>query len=310
MKTVLFKCQMLILLLMVLDVKIQAQEINAKVTVVAAQVGNTVDKRVFQNLQTALIAFINKRKWTTDVFEGNEKIECSFLLNLQSVVEPNVYKATLTIQAGRPIYNSTYLSPLVNFIDNEITFRYVEFQPIEFNENRISGAEPLTANLSALFAYYVYIVLGLDYDSYAPRGGDPFFQKANLIVNAAPEGRSIAGWKPFDGQRNRYWLAENLQNTRYALVHDAIYTYYRQGMDKLIENENVAREQMLNGINMLNTLNTETPNLMIMPFFFQGKSDEIIKIYKKSDPQEKARILDLCSRLDIANASKYRQDLK
>ena len=301
---------MLILLLMVLDVKIQAQEINAKVTVVAAQVGNTVDKRVFQNLQTALVAFINKRKWTTDVFEGNEKIECSFLLNLQSIVEPNVYKASLTIQAGRPIYNSTYLSPLVNFIDNEITFRYVEFQPIEFNENRISGAEPLTANLSALFAYYVYIVLGLDYDSYAPRGGDPFFQKANLIVNAAPEGRSISGWKPFDGQRNRYWLAENLQNTRYALVHDAIYTYYRQGMDKLIENENVAREQMLNGINMLNTLNTETPNLMIMPFFFQGKSDEIIKIYKKSDPQEKSRILDLCSRLDIANASKYRQDLK
>ena len=310
MKTALFKCQMLILLLMVLDVKIQAQEINAKVTVVAAQVGNTVDKRVFQNLQTALVAFINKRKWTTDVFEGNEKIECSFLLNLQSVVEPNVYKATLTIQAGRPIYNSTYLSPLVNFIDNEITFRYVEFQPIEFNENRISGAEPLTANLSALFAYYVYIVLGLDYDSYAPRGGDPFFQKANLIVNAAPEGRSISGWKPFDGQRNRYWLAENLQNTRYALVHDAIYTYYRQGMDKLIENENVAREQMLNGINMLNTLNTETPNLMIMPFFFQGKSDEIIKIYKKSDSQEKSRILDLFSRLDIANASKYRQDLK
>ena len=301
---------MLILFLMVLDLKIQAQEINAKVTVVAAQIGNTVDKRVFQNLQTALVAFINKRKWTTDVFEGNEKIECSFLLNLQSVVEPNVYKATLTIQAGRPIYNSTYLSPLVNFIDNEITFRYVEFQPIEFNENRISGAEPLTANLSALFAYYVYIVLGLDYDSYAPRGGDPFFQKANLIVNAAPEGRSISGWKPFDGQRNRYWLAENLQNTRYALVHDAIYTYYKQGMDKLIENENVAREQMLNGINMLNTLNTETPNLMIMPFFFQGKSDEIIKIYKKSDPQEKARILDLCSRLDIANASKYRQDLK
>ncbi len=310
MKSVLLKSQLLILCLMASNVKIQAQEINAKVTVVSAQVGNTVDKRVFQNLQTALVAFINKRKWTTDVFEGNEKIECSFLLNLQSVVEPNVYKATLTIQAGRPIYNSTYLSPLVNFIDNEITFRYVEFQPIEFNENRVSGAEPLTANLSALFAYYVYIILGLDYDSYAPRGGDPFFQKANLIVNAAPEGRSVSGWKPFDGQRNRYWLAENLQNTRYALIHDAIYTYYRQGMDKLIENENVAREQMLNGINMLNTLNTETPNLMIMPFFFQGKSDEIIKIYKKSDPQEKARILDLCSRLDIANASKYRQDLK
>ncbi|MEY4628370.1 MAG: hypothetical protein RLZZ595_696 [Bacteroidota bacterium] len=288
----------------------KAQEINAKVTVVASQIGTTVDKKVFQTLQTALVSFLNKRKWTNDVFETNEKIECSFLLNLQSVVEPNVYKGSLTIQAGRPVYNSTYLSPLVNFIDNEITFRYVEFQPIEFNENRVSGSEPLAANLSALFAYYINIILGLDYDSYAPRGGDPYFQKANTIVNAAPEGRSIAGWKPFDGQRNRYWLAENLQNSRYALVHDAIYTYYRQGMDKLIENESVAREQMLNGLNMLNTLNTETPNLMVMPFFFQGKSDEITKIYKKASPQEKARIIDLCSRLDVSNASKYRQELK
>lgn len=288
----------------------KAQEINAKVTVVASQIGTTVDKKVFQTLQTALVGFLNKRKWTNDVFETNEKIECSFLLNLQSVVEPNVYKGSLTIQAGRPVYNSTYLSPLVNFIDNEITFRYVEFQPIEFNENRVSGSEPLAANLSALFAYYINIILGLDYDSYAPRGGDPYFQKANTIVNAAPEGRSIAGWKPFDGQRNRYWLAENLQNSRYALVHDAIYTYYRQGMDKLIENESVAREQMLNGLNMLNTLNTETPNLMVMPFFFQGKSDEITKIYKKASPQEKARIIDLCSRLDVSNASKYRQELK
>jgi hypothetical protein len=290
--------------------KIKNKEINAKVTVVASQIGTTVDKKVFQTLQTALVSFLNKRKWTNDVFETNEKIECSFLLNLQSVVEPNVYKGSLTIQAGRPVYNSTYLSPLVNFIDNEITFRYVEFQPIEFNENRVSGSEPLAANLSALFAYYINIILGLDYDSYAPRGGDPYFQKANTIVNAAPEGRSIAGWKPFDGQRNRYWLAENLQNSRYALVHDAIYTYYRQGMDKLIENESVAREQMLNGLNMLNTLNTETPNLMVMPFFFQGKSDEITKIYKKASPQEKARIIDLCSRLDVSNASKYRQELK
>ena len=287
-----------------------AQELNAKVTVVSAQIGTTVDKRVFQNLQSSLVSFLNKRKWTNDVFESNEKIECSFLINLQAVVEPNVYKGTLTVQAGRPVYNASYLSPLVNFIDNEITFRYVEFQPIEFNENRISGNEPLAANLSALIAYYVNIILGLDYDSYAPRGGDPFFQKANLIVSAAPEGRSISGWKPFDGQRNRYWLAENLQNARYALVHDAIYTYYRQGMDKLIENEGVAREQILNSINMLNTLNIETPNLMIMPFFFQGKSDEIIKVYKKGTQQEKSRVIDLCSRLDIANSSTYRQELK
>jgi len=287
-----------------------AQEINAKVNVIYAQIGSTVDKKVFQTLQSSLNNFLNKRKWTADVFESNEKIECSFLLNLQSVIEPNVYKGSLTVQAARPVYNSNYLSPLVNFIDNNIVFRYVEFQPIEFNENRIAGTEPLAGNLSALFAFYVNTILGLDYDSYAPRGGDAFFQKANTIVSAAPEGRFIEGWKPFDGQRNRYWLSENLQNSRYALVHDAIYTYYRQGMDKMIENEVDAREQVLNSISMLNTLNAETPNLMIMPFFFQGKTDEIIRIFKKATMQEKERVIDLCSRLDISNATKYRQELK
>ncbi len=289
---------------------VKAQELNAKVNVVYAQIGTTVDRKVFQTLQTSLVNFLNKRKWTSDVFEPNEKIECSFLLNLQSVVEPNVYKGTLTVQAARPVYNTNYISPLINFIDNDVVFRYVEFQPIEFNENRVAGTEPLAANLSALFAYYVNIIMGLDYDSFSPRGGDSYFQKANLIVNTSPEGRNISGWKPFDGQRNRYWLSENMQNSRYALVHDAVYTYYRQGMDKLTENEGDAREQVLNSLNMMNTLNSETPNLMVLPFFFQGKSDEIIRVFKKANVQDKARVIDLCSKIDISNANKYRQELK
>ena len=288
----------------------KGQELNAKVNVVYAQIGTSVDKKVFQTLQTSLVNFLNKRKWTSDVFEVNERVECSFLLNLQSVVEPNVYKGSLTIQAARPIHNTNYLSPLINFIDNEITFRYVEFQPIEFNENRVSGTEPLAANLSALFAYYVNIILGMDYDSFSPRGGDPYFQKASLIANTSPEGRNISGWKPFDGQRNRYWLSENLQNSRYALIHDAIYTYYRQGMDNMIPREQDAREQVLNSLSMLNTISSETPNLMFMPFFFQGKTDEIIRIFKKGNIQDKARVIDLCSRIDISNASRYREELK
>jgi hypothetical protein len=290
--------------------RLNAQELNAKVNVVYAQIGSSVDKKVFQTLQTGLISFLNKRKWTSDPFEMNEKIDCSFLLNLQSVVEPNVYKATLTIQAARPVFNSNYLSPLINFVDNDIVFRYVEFQPLEFNENRIAGTESLSSNLTAILAFYVDLLLGMDYDSYAPRGGDIYFQKANQIVSAAPEGRSITGWKPFDGQRNRYWLAENLQNARYALAHDAIYTYYRKGMDKLIEDEVAAREEVLSALSMLNTLHAETPNLMFMAFFFQGKTNEIIQLFRKALPQDKARVIDICGRLDISNASKYAEDLK
>ena len=301
---------MLIFMLINSSITLQAQEIRAKVTVTYGQIGNTVDKKLFQTLQTSLLNFINKRKWTNDIFDVNERIECSFLLNLQSVIEPNVYKGTLTIQAGRAIYNTSYISPLINYIDNDVVFRYVEFQPIEFNENRISGTEPLTGNLSALFAYYVNIIFGLDYDSFSPRGGDPYFQKANLIVSSAPDGRSIAGWKPFDGLRNRYWLAENFQNSRYALAHDAIYTYYKKGFDVLTENEVMAREEMLNAMSMMNTLHAETSNLMIIPFFFQGKADEIIRIFKKGNSQEKSRVLDICQRLDIANSTKYKQELK
>ncbi|MFZ9332162.1 MAG: DUF4835 family protein [Chitinophagaceae bacterium] len=287
-----------------------AQELNAKVNVVYAQISSNVDKRVFQNLQTSLQNFINKRKWTSDNFESNEKIECSFLLNLQSVVESNVYKATLTVQAARPVYNTSYLSPLINFIDNDLVFRYVEFQPIEFNENRIAGTEPLTANLTAAIAFYVNLILGLDYDSFSPKGGDPFFQKANMIVNAAPEGRSITGWRAFDGQRNRYWLSENLQNSKYAQVHDAIYTYYRKGLDQMLTNEKDARTQIIQALNFLSVVHAETPNVMIIPFFFQGRSDEIIRIFKKSTPQEKNQVAELSSKMDITNASLYNAELK
>lgn len=289
---------------------VRSQEINARVTVLYNQVATTVDRKVFQTLQSSLASFINKRKWTSDAFDAGERIECSFLLNLTGIKEPNVYQATLTVQAARPVYNTSYLSPLVNFQDNDVVFRYVEFQPVEFNENRVSGSEPLAANLTAVIAFYVYTILALDYDSFAPRGGDPYFQKALNIVNSAPDGRGISGWKPFDGLRNRYWLSENFVNNRYALLHDAWYTYYRLGMDKMYENEKETREQMINAFNMLNTVNEGTSNLMAIPFFFQGKADEIVRVFKRGDPGDRRRVSELLQRLDITNAARYKQDLK
>jgi hypothetical protein len=288
----------------------EAQEINARVTVLYNQVSTTVDRKVFQTLQTGLVNFINKRKWTTDVFDVSEKIECSFLINLTNIEETNVYRATLTVQAGRPVYNTTYLTPLINFQDNDFVFRYVEFQPLEFNDTRVMGTEPLSANLTAVIAFYVYMILGLDYDSFSPRGGDPYFQKAINIVNQAPNGRGISGWTAFDGQRNRYWLAENFMNSRYSLVHDAYYTYYRLAMDNMLENEREARTQVINALSQLNTVHAENPNIMVIPFFFQGKADEIVRIFQRADPAEKQRAVELLQRLDITNASKYKQEIK
>ncbi|HEV2352905.1 MAG TPA: DUF4835 family protein, partial [Puia sp.] len=189
-----------------------AQDINANVTVIASRVPSTVDHKVFTTLQNALHDFINGRNWSSENFQNNEKIRCNFLINISSVGDNNSYAATLTVQAGRPIYNSGYTSPLINFQDASYAFRYVEYQPLDFSDTRVQGTEPLAANLTAEVAYYIYMILGLTFDSYSLRGGDPYFQKALNIVNNAPDSREITGWKPFDGVRNRYWLVENLTN--------------------------------------------------------------------------------------------------
>ncbi len=287
----------------------QAQELQARISVLANKISTQVDKKVFQSLQSALINFVNNRKWTNDVFQTPEKINCNFLINIEKELGDNAYKASLTIQAARPIYNTTYESPLINFQDDNLTFRYVEFQPIEFNENRIQGSDPVAANLTATLAYYVYIILGMDYDSYSLRGGDAYFQKAWNIVNNAPEGRDISGWKQFDGLRNRYFLAENINNSRFALMHDALYAYYRSGLDNFYDSEDDGRTGILNCLNYLNTINTENPNSMLIQFFFQGKSTELIKMFSKANPDIKKRARDLLTKLDITNSNAYK-DLK
>ncbi len=299
------------LLILVIVVKFsRAQELRANITVVSNQVGNNVNQNVFRTLQTALNNFINTRKWTADNYQQNERIECSFLLNLQSTGDLNVYNASLTIQAARPIYNTSYLSPIINFKDENIIFKYVEFQQLEFNENRVSGSDALISNLTAVIAYYSYMILAFDYDSFSPRGGDLYFQKAQNIVNNAPDGRGISGWKPFDSQRNRYWLVENMLNSRYTIMHDVYYNYYRLGMDKLFEDENAARVELMNVLNLLNNFITDNPNKMISQFFFQGKSTELVKVFSKAPQQDKARASELLQRLDITNATKYKEELK
>ena len=285
----------------------QGQEIQARLTVITSKISTQVDKKVFQTLQTELNNFLNNRRWTTDVFQPTEKIQCNFLLNIDQDLGNNTFKGKLTVQAARPVYNTTYDSPIMNFLDDNIVFRYVEFQPIEFNENRVQGNDPLAANITAILAYYVDLILGFDYDSYSLRGGDTYFQKAWNIVNNAPENRDVTGWKSFEGQRNRYWLAENLNNNRFALIHDVMYGYYRTGMDLFYENEDAGRNGILNCLNFLNTINSENPNSMIMQFFFQGKSTELVKVFSKATAEQKTRARDLLGRLDITNALLYKE---
>ncbi|TAG14964.1 MAG: DUF4835 family protein [Sphingobacteriia bacterium] len=287
-----------------------AQELQAKVTVLAARVNTTVDRKIFTTLQTQLNNLMNNRKWGNDMFKPNEKIQCSFILNIESIIEPNLYKASLTVQAARPVFNASYQAALVNYVDQEVTFKYVEFQPIEFNENRVQGTDAGAANLTAIFAFYAYTILGLDYDSFAPKTGEAYFRKAQNIVNNAPEGKSISGWRVFDGLRNRYWLNENMINSRYNILHDIIYTYYRSGLDKMIDNENEARSNMLQALTQLHAFNRENSNTMMLQFFMQGKSIELIGVFKKGTMDEKNKVAEILAVLDVVNASKYKQELQ
>ncbi len=287
-----------------------AQEFTAKVTVLANRISTNVDRRTFTTLQTQLNNLINNRKWTDQNFKQNERIECNFILNLDRQIEANVFGGSLTVQAARPVYNTSYKSPLVNWQDNDVVFRYVEYQPVEFNENRIGGSDMTASNLTAIFAYYIYIILGMDFDSYALSGGEPYFKKALFIVNNAPQARNISGWTQFDGLRNRWWLAENLLNTQYKLMHDAIYQYYRKSLDFYYEDEQKGRAEMLNTLNTLYGFNSNFPNTMVMQFFMQSKADELIQIFTKATPDQKSRVIEILQKIDLTNASRYKDQLK
>lgn len=288
----------------------KAQELNARVTVSAQQVTNNVNRSAFQTLQTALNNFLNTRKWTKDAYAQNERIDCTFFLNIQSTEEANVYKGSLTIQAARPVFNTSYLSPIINFKDDDLNFKYVEFQQLEFNDNRVTGSDPQISNLTAVFAYYANMIIAFDNESFAIRGGEAAFLKAQNIVNNAPDGRGIKGWKAFDGIRNRYWLVDNMLNTRYAVMNDVYYNYYKLGLDKFYEDETAGRAEILNAINLLGVFNNDNPNTMINQFFFQGKSNELIRIFVKALPQDKAKAAELLARMDLTNANSYKEALK
>jgi len=290
--------------------KADCQELQANVTVLSNRISTSVDRQIFTTLQAALYNWLNGRKWTNVVFNQNEKIQCSFLLNLAGATDNNTYTAQLTIQSGRPIYNSSYQSPLMNYMDESFTFKYIQYQDMDFNENRVGGTDPLTANLTAVFAYYVYIILGLNFDSYGLRGGDQYYLKAQNVVNNAPETNAINGWKPFDGIRNRYYLAENLINPKYNPIHDAIYNYYRQGLDQMFDHESEARVGVMNALIAFNSINNEFPNMMFMQFFFQGKGAEIGNVFKHANPEEKSRALEILTRVDVSNLNQYKQSLQ
>jgi len=273
------------------------QEILCNVQVNTQQVEGT-DKRIYDNMQVSITEFINNRQWSNHIFKSEERIECNMVITISQRISSNVFEARLNIVAGRPIFGTAYNSTLMNYVDADFTFEYVEFQPMEFIENQD------VSNLTSVLAYYVYMIIGFDFDTFSLQGGTPYYEKAESIVNAA-QNSNYPGWKSSDDTKNRYWLIENMMNKNYSDLRTFLYEYHRTGLDVMSEKAEQGRGVIANCLNYLKNVHDDQPGLFALQIILDAKRDEIVNIFSQGNPQQKATASELMKEIDPSNSSKY-----
>lgn len=282
---------------------VHAQELLCRVSVNHQQVQGS-NTQVYQSLQKDITEFINNRRWTNHVYSQNEKIDCQILINISDYNGTDKFKGSLQISSTRPIFNTSYNSPIFNFKEesSEFQFEYIENQPLKFNETTFQS------NLTSILAFYIYIVIGLDYDSFSSLGGNPFFQKAQRIVNNA-QNSSFPGWRAYESkdQNNRYFLIDQLLDKNFEPLRKTYYYYHRMGLDLMSKTPDGARKTITESLRDLQKVQNVKPNAFLMRLFFTAKSDEIINIYSEAPPQEKQEVFTILKEIDVANLSKYQK---
>ena len=286
-----------LLLILVFSTQSNSQELLCNVRVNASQV-QTSDRKVFQTMQSDIYEFINNRVWTSTKIDNEERIECTFMINISNKISNDEYEGSIQIQSTRPIFGTSYKSTLFNYIDNDFRFKYLEYQSLEF-----SDATHLS-NLTSVLAFYVNIILGLDFGTFSEDGGNEYFSVAQRIVTNAQNARE-QGWKAFESDKNRYWLAHDLLNSRYSDFHMAMYSYHRDGLDKLAEEPEDARFAITEALEGLKSIFRENPSAFLLKIFFDAKKDEIVNIYSGAYTNEKARIIKTLVEIDPPNSTKY-----
>ncbi len=281
------------------SVGLYAQDVNCRVQVLLPQVQNA-DKQIYTEMEKAIYEFINNTKWTNDVIQINERIEFNLIINIKEQIGIDEFKATAQIQSTRPVYNSSYNSTLFNYMDEDWQFKYILNQPLEFNENEFRS------NLTSLLAYYTYIVIGLDYDSFSLLGGTPYYQKARMIVNNA-QASGGRGWKAFDGTRNRFILIDNLLDNSFKPIRESYYSYHRLGMDLMSQNIENGREEIKSLLPNIQKVAKDKPNSMLINVFFSSKNEELINLFSGLPANEKQAIIQMLSEMDPGNSNKYQQ---
>lgn len=298
----------LILLLFSLGISAQS-EIKWTVNLNTQQVTQT-DKNVFSTLEQELVTFLNSRTWTEDVFEEDERIEATMYLTLSEVtretgageeVVPNQFKGTLALQTSRPIYGTGEVTPVLNYQDKSLSFTYEQFQAIQLSD------QTFTSELASILGFYAYIVLGMDYDTFSALGGQPFFEQAQQLYNRLPAGLlNSAGWTSAGKPNNRYLLLENLLSPRMLPMRRAAYTYHRLGLDQMVTDPLLARQNITLAVEDVQSANQTYPNSALVQSFVDAKREEIIEIYQGASGPEQAAVIQMMSRIDPSKAASYR----
>lgn len=282
-----------------------AQELYCNVQVSAQKIQGS-NREIFQSMQRDIYEFMNSMVWTDNVFSFAERIECNLLINLDDQLSADEFRGTIQVQLSRPVFNTTYESTVLNFIDNSFQFRYVEFQPLEFNPNSH------TSNLVSVLAYYAYLLIGMDFDTYSQGGGTPYFQVAEKIVTNA-QNAPEQGWKPYDGSRNRnrYWLIKNILDTEYSGVRQFIYLYHLRGLDRMESDMTQARTEIYESLRRLQEVYRRRPDpfMYYMTVIIDAKADELVNIFSQGFPEEKNRVVQILNEIDPANETKYQKIL-
>ncbi|MBU0696457.1 MAG: DUF4835 family protein [Bacteroidetes bacterium] len=275
------------------------QDLNARVQILSPQIQNT-NKRPLEVLQTAISDFLNNKKWSDNAFQAQERIDCTFVITLKEWDGSSNFKGEAQIISTRPIYGTTYNSPILSINDKNFDFNYTEGQPLDFSDQNF------TSNISSLLAFYAYVIVGMDADTFASQGGTPYFTKAQTVLNNAQNAPYI-GWKAFKGLKNRYWLIENLNNKSFAPLRQLLYTYHRQGLDLMSDDPKKGKKNIAGALPALQELDKQKQGSMLNQVFFSAKADEIVDIFSKSDPIERTKIFNVMVDVDPANTTKYEE---
>lgn len=284
-------------LLIIASAFVYSQELLCTVTINSQQISGS-DRTVFDDMQRALTEFLNNRKWTNYNYKNEEKIECSFFINITERGSDVDFKGTLQVQSRRPVFNTSYPTTMLNILDKEFQFKYIQNQALEYDDNNFYS------NLTAVIAYYAYIIIGMDFDSFMLKGGTPYYTKAQNLVTIA-QNVSERGWKSFETKKNRFWLVENLLNESYGGMRECLYLYHLKGLDVMKDNIEGGRAEVIKGLEKVQYVNQQTPGLYIVTIFMDSKREEVINIFSQASATDKPKVVNVLKSIDPAHSNDY-----